>query len=220
MVMLTEDLVLAKTRAGSLSEVKNLNLWGSDLTDVSILKRLEQVEVLSLSVNKISSLEEFRHCSHLTELYLRKNEIGDIREVEYLRGLKHLSILWLCDNPCVGSSPSDYRRQVIAMLPKIVKLDNIDVTDEERTSAEAAHTQQHAPPPRPQQPGPKTAPANGGVSRHEKEARQVKRDETSEESLGNVATAVLALLRELNVDELQQVCTAAKSLMQAKGSRD
>uniref|UniRef100_A0A6U4TTX4 U2A'/phosphoprotein 32 family A C-terminal domain-containing protein n=1 Tax=Hemiselmis andersenii TaxID=464988 RepID=A0A6U4TTX4_HEMAN len=218
MVMLTEELVLAKTRAASLSEVKNLNLWGSDLTDVSILKRLDQVEVLSLSVNKITSLEEFRHCSHLTELYLRKNEIGDIREVEYLRGLKHLSILWLCDNPCVGSSPSEYRRQVIALLPKITKLDNIDVTDEERSSAEAAQTQ-HPQPPRPQRTGPKTAPANGGLSRHEQDARQVKREESPKGSTGNVATAVLALLRELSADELEQVCGAAKSLLQAKGWR-
>ena len=38
MVVLTEEMVLAKTRAEDLSAVKNLNLWGSDLTDVSILQ--------------------------------------------------------------------------------------------------------------------------------------------------------------------------------------
>ncbi len=38
MVVLTEEMVLAKTRAEDLSTVKNLNLWGSDLTDVSILQ--------------------------------------------------------------------------------------------------------------------------------------------------------------------------------------
>ena len=98
MVVLTEEMVLAKTRAEDLSAVKNLNLWGSDLTDVSILQvfllfnelacrsvitselqRLPNVEVLSLSVNKIRTLQDFRHCSHLTELYLRKNEVLRIR---------------------------------------------------------------------------------------------------------------------------------------------
>ncbi len=38
MVVLTEEMVLAKTRAEDLASVKNLNLWGSDLTDVSILQ--------------------------------------------------------------------------------------------------------------------------------------------------------------------------------------
>jgi hypothetical protein len=38
MVVLTDEVVLAKTKAESLESVKNLNLWGSDLTDVSILQ--------------------------------------------------------------------------------------------------------------------------------------------------------------------------------------
>jgi hypothetical protein len=73
-------------------------------------------------VNKISSLQDFRCCPQLSELYLRKNEIADIREVLYLQGLKNLSILWLCDNPCVGSSAAEYRQKVIALLPRITKL--------------------------------------------------------------------------------------------------
>mmetsp|Transcript_22167 Transcript_22167/g.43134 ORF Transcript_22167/g.43134 Transcript_22167/m.43134 type:complete len:216 (+) Transcript_22167:136-783(+) len=215
MVTLTEELVLAKTRAESLAEVKNLNLWGSDLTDVSILKRLDSVEVLSLSVNKISSLEEFRHCSQLTELYLRKNEIEDIREVQYLQGLNNLSILWLCDNPCVGESPSEYRQQVIALLPKITKLDNVDVSEQERISALAVHSQQPAPA-RPQQPGGQAPSTYAGAARQAQEAKQPKRDE----GMGNVLTAVLALLQELNTDELVKVRSVAQNLMttQAKGS--
>jgi len=55
--------------------VRNLNLWGTDLTDVSILSRMLNVEVLSLSVNKISSLRDFAACPKLQELYLRKNEV-------------------------------------------------------------------------------------------------------------------------------------------------
>jgi len=37
MVVLTEELVLQKTRSEDLATVRNLNLWGSDLSDVSIL---------------------------------------------------------------------------------------------------------------------------------------------------------------------------------------
>ena len=47
--MLTEELVLAKTRSDSLAAVRNLNLWGSDLSDVAILEKMPNVEVLSFS---------------------------------------------------------------------------------------------------------------------------------------------------------------------------
>ncbi len=40
-----------------LSDVKSLNCWGQDLADVSILSQMPNVEVLSLSVNQISTLK-------------------------------------------------------------------------------------------------------------------------------------------------------------------
>ena len=48
MVKLTEDMIVARTRVSDLSNVKKLNCWGADLDDVSVLKRLENVEMLSL----------------------------------------------------------------------------------------------------------------------------------------------------------------------------
>jgi hypothetical protein len=35
MARLTEELVLSRTRAKSLAEVRNLNMWGNELKDVS-----------------------------------------------------------------------------------------------------------------------------------------------------------------------------------------
>ena len=40
-----------------LSDVKSLNCWGQDLADVSILCEMPNVEVLSLSVNRICTLK-------------------------------------------------------------------------------------------------------------------------------------------------------------------
>jgi hypothetical protein len=37
MARLTEELVLSRTRAKSLAEVRNLNMWGNELKDVSSL---------------------------------------------------------------------------------------------------------------------------------------------------------------------------------------
>mmetsp|Transcript_10446 Transcript_10446/g.33769 ORF Transcript_10446/g.33769 Transcript_10446/m.33769 type:complete len:284 (-) Transcript_10446:402-1253(-) len=178
MVRLTEKLVLAKTRAGALSDVRNLNLWGApgprgrlmltfcprlidailarrpalaptcqgagckmlrcvragnDITDVSVLANMKNVEVLSLSVNKIASLQYFAQCPKLQELYLRKNEVADLGELRHLVSLPALQVLWLSDNPCAGTE--GYRKTVIRSLPRLKKLDNEDITAEERAAA-------------------------------------------------------------------------------------
>ncbi len=62
MVVLTENMVLSKSKMDTLNHVKALNLWGNDLTDVSLLHRMPNVEVVSLSINRISSLKDFQYC--------------------------------------------------------------------------------------------------------------------------------------------------------------
>ena len=59
-------------------------IQGNGLTDVSILARAVNVEILSLSVNKVSSLAAFRECRRLRELYLRKNNIASLKELVHL----------------------------------------------------------------------------------------------------------------------------------------
>lgn len=122
MVALTEQIIKGKTRIDKLEHVKNLNLWGQDLDDVSVLAKLPNVQVLSLSVNRISSLREFSHCSKLQELYLRKNDVSDLNELGYLAGLKDLRVLWLSDNPC--AEHPKYKAAVARVLPHLHKLDN------------------------------------------------------------------------------------------------
>jgi len=133
MTTLSENLVLQKTKLDSLSAVKNLSLWGSDLTDVSLIRRMPQVEVLSLSVNRITSLQYFSECKSLKELYLRKNEVSDLAQVRYLGALP-LKILWLCDNPCAAHPL--YRLFTIRCCAKLEKLDNVDIAPQERVQAE------------------------------------------------------------------------------------
>ena len=132
---LTLDLVLQRSKADHLEDIRNLNLWGNDIDDVSILKDMRNVEVLSLSANKITTLRDFQHCTKLTELYLRKNLISDLSEVRYLQRLPSLKVLWLWDNPCAESP--NYRPYVIRCLPNLVKLDSEAVSPEERKSRPA-----------------------------------------------------------------------------------
>jgi hypothetical protein len=144
MVGLSSNLVLAKTHADSLQHVKNLNLWGQDISDVHILQDMQNVEVLSLSVNRIGSLQFFGHCTKLKELYLRKNEVRDLNELKWLKACQKLKVLWLSENPC--ASFEHYRLFVIGTLPSLTKVDNEVVTDEERDAAAMLmHQLQHDP---------------------------------------------------------------------------
>ncbi|CAG2119110.1 unnamed protein product, partial [Medioppia subpectinata] len=65
MSVLTENVVLSRTRSQDLRSVKRLNCWGSELKDVAIVRRLPNVEVLSLSINHITSLCDFAACRQL-----------------------------------------------------------------------------------------------------------------------------------------------------------
>ncbi|XP_070297339.1 cilia and flagella associated protein 410 [Salvelinus sp. IW2-2015] len=136
---LTRKLVLAKAKASDLDSVKKLNCWGCNLTDVSMLVYSQflytHIEVLTLSVNSILSLSSLSGCVCLSELYLRRNLIPSLSELSHLRPLTRLRVLWLAENPCCGTDPSQYRLNVLRCLPRLHKLDNQVVTEEELTFA-------------------------------------------------------------------------------------
>jgi hypothetical protein len=62
---LTLELVFNKTKSDNLNNIKNLNLWGNDLEDLQLIEKMPNLEVISLSVNKISSLKDFAKCNKL-----------------------------------------------------------------------------------------------------------------------------------------------------------
>jgi len=135
MVKLTEDMIVARTRVSDMNHVKKLNCWGAELSDISVIRRLKNVEVLSLSVNAISTLSDIQYCKNLQELFIRKNQIPDISEICWLRDLPRLKNLWLEENPCAEGDPELYRQTVIRNIPQLQKLDNVAVTSEEMADA-------------------------------------------------------------------------------------
>ncbi|KAF2900162.1 hypothetical protein ILUMI_06029 [Ignelater luminosus] len=130
---LTEEMVIARSKLSDLSKVKRLNCWGSELVDVSLLRKMPSVEVLSLSINKINSLADFQYCLALQELYIRQNDIRELNQICYLQGLPNLKSLWLGENPC--ANVDGYRMTVLRTLPQLQKLDNVAVTQEELREA-------------------------------------------------------------------------------------
>ena len=133
--VLTEALIRSKMKVNSLEDIHNLNMWGNHLSDVSFVAKLPNVETITLSVNEISSLEPFSRCPKLQELFLRRNQISSLRELFHLQKLSHLRVLWLSDNPIVDEP--DYRLFTIACLSGLTKLDEADITPEERQKAQA-----------------------------------------------------------------------------------
>ncbi|KAI6063136.1 Protein C21orf2 [Aix galericulata] len=110
-------------------------LWQQIPLAISICRDLPNVEVISFSVNGISDLEPLNQCQNLSELYLRKNNIGSLNELFYLKNLPRLRVLWLSENPCCGPDPHRYRMTVLRNLPSLQKLDNQAVTEEELSQA-------------------------------------------------------------------------------------
>ncbi|XP_019480565.1 PREDICTED: protein C21orf2 isoform X5 [Hipposideros armiger] len=96
---------------------------------------MPSLEVITLSVNSVSTLEPMSWCRQLSELYLRRNRIPSLAELFYLKDLPRLRVLWLAENPCCGPDPHLYRMTVLRALPHLQTLDNQTVTEEELSRA-------------------------------------------------------------------------------------
>ncbi|KAK7196698.1 hypothetical protein NESM_000609000 [Novymonas esmeraldas] len=131
--VLSEKLILEKTKVASLGDVQRLDMWGEGLTDISLVGRLPRLEVLALAANNVSSLKPLQGCGALQELYMRKNKVVNLREVTFLRVLPRLSVLWLRDNAC--AQHPYYREFVLHCCPGLRQLDGVEITAEERKAA-------------------------------------------------------------------------------------
>ena len=54
---LTKSFVLGKGRSDRVETVRELNAWGQELRDVSILREMYALEVLSLACNQLETLK-------------------------------------------------------------------------------------------------------------------------------------------------------------------
>ena len=131
---LSRELIAQKVKSDRIESIRNLNLWGSNIEDISIIEEMPSLEIVSLCVNKIRTLRPFSNLTNLRELYLRRNLITNLNEIKYLTDCQNLNVLWLSENP-ICDNPN-YRAVVICVLPQLQKLDDIAITDEEREKAE------------------------------------------------------------------------------------
>jgi hypothetical protein len=128
--MLTEELILKKCPQKNLNEIKIFNLWGYDIENINIISKMHNLEILSLSVNKISTLKPLKNCFKLKELYLRKNNISSLKEIDYLKNLQCLKILRLEENPICKFK--NYTNYILNVLPNLYKLDSYEIEKSKR----------------------------------------------------------------------------------------
>lgn len=218
MEKLTEEQLLKKSKASSLDEIKNLNLWGQKLEDISIVSKLPNIETIALSVNEIKTLAPFQSCRHLRELFLRRNKIPSLSEIKYLTDLPALQTLWLADNPI--TQEQNYRKIVIAMLPHLTKLDEVDISQQERDEATKFYNEYKAS--KNSKPAKtKSSPESTSSSKDKSKNLKTKNNSSSPSSMSstpqtstsktqsaskatqdNIVSAITILLKELDVDAL------------------
>ncbi|XP_063496562.1 cilia- and flagella-associated protein 410 isoform X2 [Symphalangus syndactylus] len=211
---------------------------------ISICREMPSLEVITLSVNSISTLEPVSRCQRLSELYLRRNRIPSLAELFHLKGLPRLRVLWLAENPCCGASPHRYRMTVLRTLPRLQKLDNQAVTEEELSRALSEGEEITAAPEREGtgHGSPKpcctlrslSSAAETGQDPLDSEEEAIARaelglkppsqdqfpsfsprDASSSHKSRNVLTAILLLLRELDAEGLEAVQQTVGSRLQA-----
>lgn len=75
---LEEQYVLSKTKATSLADVRNLNLWGNGITDVSVRMHTKRVWVVSLYSRNVF-LQVVARMPNVEVLSLSVNRRGDAK---------------------------------------------------------------------------------------------------------------------------------------------
>ena len=141
--MLTKELIFSRnSKISELSEITKLNIYAEDIEDISIISSMPKLEYLSLSSNNISSLSALSDCIYLREIYLRNNNISSFEELNHLRHLFNLKVLWLEGNPICDDD--FYRKKVLNILPQIISLDNKSrILKRERANVKVRNQSEH-----------------------------------------------------------------------------
>lgn len=126
---------LTSTAGIHLPGLRKLYLGDNSIVNIEQLSRLQNLTILHLRNNKITSLDGFPETlTQLQYLNLRKNEVTTFSEVEKLKRLPMLRALILRQNPvCYEES---YRIEVLVLLRRLERLDQDVYVEDERQEAE------------------------------------------------------------------------------------
>ena len=55
-----------------------MNMFDFKIDSIALVREMSNLEIVSLSENRISTLRDLAHCPNIQELYIRKNNIYDL----------------------------------------------------------------------------------------------------------------------------------------------
>ena len=125
--MLTKEDIEKKYPGKKLEDIKILNFYGKDFSNIDIISQMKSLKIISLSSNKISSLKPFMSLPNLKELIIRNNNIEKVDEIDYLKNCDKLNSLWLEENPVCEKE--EYKEHLVKTLPNLKRLDNTSIIE-------------------------------------------------------------------------------------------
>ena len=137
---ISKTLNMEKINQNERAKQHNLRVFFNDSVLVNIMLNLvgskcPDLAGLNISGNYIQSLNHLvelpSKAPELRELDLSNNRLSQLQDLEKLRGLYQLKVLSLYDNPCCKrfKDINDYRREVRAIFPQLVMLDNEQLSE-------------------------------------------------------------------------------------------
>jgi len=123
--ILTLEAILSRANSKNPESIKQLNLWGLQVSDISILCKLPLLETISLSMNQIKDISIFKNMKNIKELYLSDNQISDFSQIENLKNCQKLEKLVLKGNPIINEP--GYPKKIIEILPQLKILDEKEI---------------------------------------------------------------------------------------------
>ena len=120
---LSLDIIRSRTDLNeqNLASIKTLDLYGLNLSEISLLNKIPSLEILSLSNNQIKDISVLSNLINLKELYLSNNVINDLSQLEYLKNCQKLEKLILKGNPVTNNQY--YFEKINLILPNLIFLD-------------------------------------------------------------------------------------------------
>ena len=62
---LTREMIAAKCKTDKLNLIKNINLWGNEIDNLTLLREMPNLEIVSLSHNRVTTLRDLSYCSKI-----------------------------------------------------------------------------------------------------------------------------------------------------------
>lgn len=59
---LTQEMITAKCKTDKLNLIKNINLWGNEIDNLELLRKMQNLEIVSLSHNRVTTLKDLSYC--------------------------------------------------------------------------------------------------------------------------------------------------------------